>query len=156
MDFKQQIERKSIQFRNILLNYSESGIKDTGNVGNCSFIKTINKVTYKPKGEGKFRIGKITDDLNGNFIAIRLDLPKDEFSDEFLLLSTGFSSFIPRNQRANYTCLKLHRAAWDQTVFDTIDIKLYKDEITTYNFSSKEFLYFLDLLISRATGDTVI
>ena len=155
MEYNEQIKNKSQEFRNILSNYRNRGIRETGNIGNCSFIKTTNKVTFKPRGEGKFRIGKITDDLDKRFLSIRLDLPKDEFTDEFLMKSTGFSVIIPRKQKANFTCLKIHRANWDQSVFDTIDIKLYEDDIAAYKFTSSAFLDFLDLLILRATGEII-
>lgn len=84
-------------------------------------------------------------------MAVRLDLPKDGFSDEFLMKATGFTNFVPRKQRTNFTCLKIHRASWDNTVFDTIDIKLYGEDIEKYNFMSTEFLNFIDLLVSKAT-----
>lgn len=152
MELSEQIKNKSQEFRNVLSNYRDRGIRETGNIGNCSFIKTTNKVNFKPKGEGKFRIGKITDDLNKRFLSVRLDLPKEEFTDEFLMKSTGFSTIIPRKQRANFTCLKIHRANWDQSVFDTIDIKLYEDDIAAYMFNARAFL---DLLIARATGEMI-
>ncbi|MEH7181108.1 hypothetical protein [Neobacillus vireti] len=155
MDFREQIKSKSLEFRNVLSNYRNLGLKDTGSVGNCSFINTFNKVTYKPRGEGKFRIGKMTDDLDKNHMIIRLDLPKDEFSDDFLMKSTGFTDVIPRKQRTNFTCLKVHRASWDHSIFDTIDIKLYEDDITAYNFNSSAFLNFMNLLILRATGEII-
>lgn len=155
VDFSKQIQCKSQEFRNVLSNYRSHGLKDTGSMGNCSHIQTVNKVSYKPRGEGKVRIGKIYDDLNKNHIIIRLDLPKDEFSDEFLINSTGFREVVPRKQRTNFTCLKVHRASWEHSVFDTIDIKLYEKDITAYNFTSTAFLNFMNLLILRATGEII-
>ncbi|MDT8860635.1 hypothetical protein N0O92_10355 [Alkalihalobacillus sp. MEB130] len=69
--------------------------------------------------------------------------------------STGFKEVIPRKQRTNFTCLKVHRAGWDNSVFDTIDIKLCKEDIATYNFPSSAFLEFINLLIFRATGEII-
>lgn len=124
------------------------------------FLVSVKDVTsrmpkMKPRGKGKFRIGKITDELDRNYMIIRLDLPKDEFSDEFLLQSTGFTNVFPRKQRTNFTCLKVQRPSWDHTVFDTIDIKLYEEDIAAYNFTSSPFLNFMNLLILRATGEVI-
>jgi hypothetical protein len=153
MDYRDHIINRSQEFRNILSNYH--ALKSTVKVGNSTHIKTINQVTYKQTGEGKYRIGKNNDALDKKFMSIRLDLPKDEFSDEFILRATGFSEIIPRRRRTNYTCLKLHRASLDQTVFDTIDIKLYENDIAKYRFNTVEFLTFIDLLIRRATGEII-
>ncbi|PLT28161.1 hypothetical protein [Peribacillus deserti] len=155
MVYRELIKSKSQEFRNVLSSFKNLGLKDTGSAGNCSFIKTYNKVTYKKTGQGRFRIGKITDRLDKNHMIIRLDLPKDEFFDEFLMKSTGFMEVIPRKQRTNFTCLKVHRASWDQTVFDTIDIKLYEEDIATFNLTSSSFLNFMSLLILRATDEII-
>lgn len=153
MDFRKQIENKSQEFRKVLLLFEE--LKGTGTVGNSAFINTVNRVTYKQNvEEGKSRIGKINDNLNKNHMSIRLDLPKNEFSVEYLMQSIGLK-IIPREQRANFTCLKLHRACWDHTVFDTIDIKLYKEDIATYNFNSAAFIEFMNLLVLRASGEII-
>ncbi|WP_077618359.1 hypothetical protein [Bacillus sinesaloumensis] len=155
MDFSKEIESKSQELRNILSKYRNRGLKDTGSIGNSCHIKTFKQVTFKTRGEGKFRIGKINDNLDKKHMTIRLDLPKDEFSDEFLMNSTMFRKVIPRKQRTNFTCLKIHRAKWDGSVFDTIDIKLYEEDIAAYNFNSSTFLIFIDLLILRATGEII-
>ncbi|WP_110928069.1 hypothetical protein [Bacillus massiliglaciei] len=155
MAFHKQIKSKSKEFRDLLSNYRSRGLKDTGSVGKCDFINTLNRVTYKPIGEGKFRIGKINDDLDKNHMSIRLDLPKGEFSDEFIMKSMGFTEVFPRKKRTNFTCLKVHRASWDDSVFDTVDIRLYEEDIAAYNFNDNSFKNFIDLLILRATGEII-